>query len=363
MRVLRLPPGVSPFERGVAHGRALAAEIHEIAAIRSQLARAQGMFRSEAELLELAARHLPVLEAYDTALHAELLGIAAGAGIDAARIVVLNHYTDLKDLDPSTVLGGAPRGVSVRDDECTAIVAGTREGALLGQTWDMHASAARFVMALHVPEGEAPACWMLSIAGCLGMTGMSALGVGITINNLKSHDARIGLVWPALVRRALAEPDAAAARDVVVRAPLGSGHHYLVADARRAYGIETSGRLAEVWAEADLAVIGAGFHHENHCLGTKVARVSSIAPSSTTRERFAWIDASLRARPIEDRRDLWARLGSHEGFPRSVCTHLSTLEQPHAMQTCGAVLMSLREKRIWAAAGCIHGAEPEELTF
>lgn len=369
MRTLRLPAGVSAFERGVAHGRALAPEIREIAAIRSALAQEQGLFRSDAELLEVAALHLPVLEGFDAALHQELLGIAEGAGVPPARVVVVNHYTDLKDLDPSTVLGstgvgGGLRSAGDRDEECSAIVAGTREGALLGQTWDMHGSAAPFVVMLHVPESEGrPACWVLSIAGCLGMTGMSAAGVGITINNLKSHDARVGLTWPALVRRALAERSAEGARDVVVRAPLGSGHHYLVADARRAYGIETSGHLAEVWAEADLTEVGAGFHHENHCLGTEVAKVSSIASTSTTRERFAWIDASLRARPIEGRADLWARLGSHDGYPRSVCTHLATAARPHAMLTCGAVEMNLRERRIWSAAGCIHGVEPEEFRF
>ena len=363
MRTLKLPAAASAFERGVAHGRALAPEIREIAAIRSELAQQQGLFRSDAELMDVAARHLPVLEAFDASLHQELLGIAEGAGVPPARVVVLNHYTDLKDLDPTTVLGGSRREVD-RDDECSAIVAGTPEGGLLGQTWDMHGSAAPYVVMLHVPELDArPACWMLSIAGCLGMTGLNAAGVGITINNLKSQDARVGIVWPALVRRALAERTAEAARDVVLGAPLGSGHHYLVADARRGYGIETSGRLTEVWAEADLSIAGTGFHHENHCLGTEVAKVSSIGATSTTLERFAWIDGSMRARPIEGREDLWARLGSHEGYPRSVCTHLASEAQPHAMLTCGGVVMNLRERRIWGASGCIHGVAPEPFAF
>lgn len=365
MRTLHLPPDAGPFERGVSHGRALARDIAEIARIRSELAQTQGLFRSDAELLEVAAMHLPVLEAFDPPLHQELLGIAEGAGLPPARIVVLNHYTDLKDLDPATVLGGAARGAdTTRDDECSAIVASTREGAILGQTWDMHGSAAPFVTMLHVPAWEdRPEAWLLSIAGCLGMAGMNAAGVGITINNLKSHDARVGLVWPALVRRVLAERSAEAGRDVVLRAPLGSGHHYLVADARRAYGIETSGRLAEVWRELDLTASGGAFHHENHCLGTEVAKVSSIASTSTTRERFAWLDASLAQQPIESAHDLWSRLGSHDGFPRSVCTHLATPLAPHAMLTCAGILMSLTEKRLWSAPGCIHAVTPEEHTF
>jgi isopenicillin-N N-acyltransferase like protein len=371
MRTLHLPAGASPFARGLAHGRAFPGEIAEIAAIRSELAQAQGLFRSDEELMAVAALHLPILEAFDPPLHQELLGIAEGAGLPPARILVLNHYTDLKDLDPATVLppgeraGTARRGPGPdRDDECSAIVAGTPEGAVLGQTWDMHGSAAPYVMMLHVPAWEGrPEAWLLSITGCLGMAGMNAAGVGVTINNLKSHDARVGIAWPALVRRALAETTAETARDVVLGAPLGSGHHYLVADHRHAYGIETSGRLVEVWAELDVSQPGGSFHHENHCLGTEVAKVSSIASTSTTEQRFAFLDASLRATPIESARDLWARLGSHEGYPRSVCTHLRSEAAPHAMLTCAGVLMNLRERRLWAAPGCIHGVEPEELAF
>jgi isopenicillin-N N-acyltransferase-like protein len=366
MRTLHLPNDADPFARGVFHGRALAREIDEIARIRSELAQSQGLFRSERELLEVAERHLPVLESFDLALYQELLGIAEGSGVSPARITILNHYTDLKDLDPKTVLGSSnPQGIKPdRDDECSMIAAATNEGALLGQTWDMHGTAAPYVVMLRVPAlGQRPEAWLLSIAGCLGMTGMNAAGVGITINNLRSQDARVGLVWPALVRRVLAEQSASAGRDVVMRAPLGSGHHYAVADSNRAFGIETSGQLVELWSELDMTRVGSAFHHENHCLGTEVAKVSSIGATSTTLERHAYLETSLRQKPMTSGADLWTRLGSHDGFPRSVCTHLSTPESPHAMLTCAGILMNLTQKRIWARAGCLHGESPTEFHF
>lgn len=360
MRTLELPASATPFERGVFHGRALAAEIDAIARIRSTLACEQGMFRSDAELLAVAERHLPLLREFDAALHEELMGIAQGSGVEPARVVVLNHYTDLKDLDPASVLGGAPRAQEVdKEEDCSAIVAATPGGAVLAQTWDMHGSAEPFVVMLHVPaQAQRPEAWLLSIAGCLGMAGMNVDGVAVTINNLKSNDARVGVVWPALVRRILAERSAEAGRDVVVSAPLGSGHHYLVADAKRAFGVETSGQLAEVWAEADLTRVGQGFHHENHCLGVEVAKVSKVSPVSTTLERHAFLEASLRERAPVDAADVWSRLGSHEGYPRSVCTHLCSAEAPHAMKTCAGLLMELGTRRIHAAAGCIHDVTP-----
>ncbi len=361
VRTLELPAHAGPRDRGVAHGRALAAPIHEIAAIRESLACEQGRFESVEEVREVAALHLAVLERYDAALYEELDGIARGAEIDPARVVVINHYTDLKDLDPRAVLrdvASSAARLRDHDEDCSAIVAGTTEGGLLGQTWDMHGSAEPYVIALHVPRtSERPAAWMLSIAGCLGMAGMNEHGVGVAINNLRSDDARLGLVWPALVRRALCATSASEARDEVLRAPLGSGHHYLVADASRAYGIETSGTRRDVWAEADLTRPGAGFHHENHCLGARVAEVSSVSPVSTTLERHALIEASLAARAIDGAGDLWSRLASHEGYPRSVCTHLASDAAPHAMKTCGGIVMELAARRVWLAAGCLHAAQ------
>jgi isopenicillin-N N-acyltransferase-like protein len=60
---------------------------------------------------------------------------------------------------------------------------------------------------------------------------------------------------------------------------------------------------------------------------------------------------------------MWARLGSHDGYPRSICTHLATDESPHAMKTCAGLVMNLTERRIWAVAGCVHDGTPDEYPF
>jgi isopenicillin-N N-acyltransferase-like protein len=346
---------VSARERGRIHGESFREAIHAIARIRTELALAQGKLGTEERVLAVARAHLPVLAAFDEALSEELLGIAEGADLYPARVVVLNHYTDLKDLGPEAVS---------EDEDCSAVIARTPEGVALGQTWDMHGSAAPYVAMLHVPEEDgAPAAWLLSITGCLGMAGMNAAGVGVTINNLRSNDARVGVVWPALVRRMLREREAQAAKHVLMTAPMSSGHHYIVGSAERAYGVETSGVLKSVvfeseWKDADAYV------HTNHCVeGSGVASVSSVAKASTTRERYAWLVESVAQRPIESAEDLWARLGSHDGYPRSVCTHLASAAEPHAMLTCGGVLMDLSARRIWAAPGCIHDVAPDEFTF
>src|SRR5439155_21667017 len=173
----------------------------------------------------------------------ELLGIAEGAALTAEDIVVANHYTDLRDLDPDPSKWQiAPRrddpeamdrrtgedparpGSALRGDGCSVLWSETGSGRILGQTWDMHATAIPYVMLLRVPAStDGPAASLLTVTGCLGMAGMSASRVGLAINNLYSNDATVGVVWPAVVRRALQQPTAQAARDIIATSPIGSG--------------------------------------------------------------------------------------------------------------------------------------------
>jgi isopenicillin-N N-acyltransferase like protein len=358
MRVLELPAGGSPREWGRVHGETFRGEIGALAAIRVYLTTTagRGRFADRAGVLAAAERHLPVLARWDAALHEELCGIAEGAGLTPAEIVVANHYTDLRDLP------GEPAAWQLADGDggCSLVWARTPEGAVLAQTWDMHATAIPYAMMLHVPESAAgPAAWLLSLTGCLGLAGMNAARTAIGINNLHSTDARIGVVWPALVRRALQQPDARAARDVVLAAPVGSGHHYLVGDRRAAYGIETSGTRRAVVFAAEGAGGPARFCHTNHALDPRIAPVTAIPEGSTSHDRLAWLEASLAGAPLGGLADAWRRLGSQENWPRSICTNQATPEHPHGSATCGAIAMNLDTGEVWAQGGLITHVRPE----
>ena len=186
----------------------------------------------------------------------ELLGIAEGAIVSPEEIVVANHYTDLRDLDPDPRDAGSPRRRSDAPDidaprapaprprrrrlqhALGRVADGAHPRADLGHARDgdpvRHGA--------RVPESEdGPAATLLTVTGCLGMAGMNAARVGIAINNLFSTDATLGIVWPAMVRRALHQDTAAAARDVIAASPIGSGHHYFVADRNDAFALEASG--------------------------------------------------------------------------------------------------------------------------
>src|SRR5262245_48144358 len=113
MRQLELPAGKPPREWGRIHGESFRGEIKALVAIRVHLCMKTGAFKTAAEVLAAAGAHLPVLERYHRGLHEELLGIAEGAAVPPEEIVVVNHYTDLRDLDPDPAKWhAAPR----RDD-------------------------------------------------------------------------------------------------------------------------------------------------------------------------------------------------------------------------------------------------------
>ena len=302
MRVLELPADHSPREWGRVHGESYRGEVRALSGIRTYLCTRVGGFADRAAVLAAAEAHLPVLARYDEALYQELLGIADGAAVSPAEIVVANHYTDLRDLSPDHAQWRpAPEA---GEGGCSVIWAETPTGRILAQTWDMHATAIPYVMMLHVPESErGPEAWLLTLTGCLGLAGMNRHGVAIGINNLYSNDATVGAVWPAVVRRALHHHDATAARRHVMGAPIGSGHHYFVADRSDAFAIETSGVLRRQMFASSLTAPAPSYCHTNHCLDPEVATVSSISPTSTTRERYAWLTASLQS-PIRDLDDV-----------------------------------------------------------
>ena len=366
MRTLELPAGKSYREWGRIHGESFRGEIRALAEIRTYLCTRVGSFSERAQVMAAAKAHVPVLERYHAGLAAELLGIAEGAGVTPESVVIANHYTDLRDLlpdpaswvpaptqdDPKLTVRGNAGG---EGDGCSVIWSETPSGRILAQTWDMHATAIPYVMMLVVPESaDGPAATLLTVTGCLGMAGMNAARVGIAINNLFSTDATLGVVWPAMVRRALHQRTAAAARDTIATSPIGSGHHYFVADRREAFALEASGtRRKQVFAG------GAVFVHANHALDPDIVARSKVPPTSTTFERHEWLETDLARAPLVDLADAWQRLGSEDGWPRSVCTNMATPETPHGVATCGAIAMNLDTGELHAQQGFIHNVAPE----
>lgn len=348
-----------PRERGRAHGEHWRAAIHELAEIRLALTLRRSAFLDEAEVLAAAGLHLPVLRAQLPGLADELVGIAEGADLSPERVVVLNHYTDLRDV-PRSVLGAPATGSPEPGDPdgCTAIYFSGDRGPLMGETWDLHANAEPYVRMLRIaPAGSDHESLCLTLAGCLGAAGISGRGVAVTINNLSSTDGRVGVVWPALVRAMLEQPNARAAYELLLRTPLSSGHHYVIADGHDYYGVETSGGLKV------LTQLGprAAHLHTNHCFDPVLRRHEAVARGSTSFHRLNLATTIYAQQRPRDADGLWSLLHTRDGSRGSLCIDPAPGAAPTATATCAVIVMRLHDGWVRVVQGGAHRSEPLEL--
>jgi isopenicillin-N N-acyltransferase-like protein len=355
LRTLTLT-GLDPARHGEQHGEAFRDDIHAAFELRLRLMLERTDLGTADNVLALARQHLPILKAFDAGLHDELCGVARGADLSPEAVVVLNHYTDLRDLGKKDLV---PKH---EPDGCSAwfvddgAVGGER---FLGQTWDMHGSATPYALLLQIPH-ERGTQLFFTITGCLGMTGMTSWGTALTINNLNSLDATQGVVWPAMVRTCVAQKSARDALGVAMTGAIGSGRHYIFADDTEAFAIETSGTIKrQVWSQASSSTTpspSASWFHTNHCLDDGVAEKSRVLPTSTTLQRFATLkardDSGARPRTPRDLYDAFADVA----LPFNPAS-------PDDTATCGALVMDLRRREALACVGLPQDHTPLRLTL
>lgn len=328
---------------GRQYGEALRAEIQALAEERLRLARRdaeqRGRRPTRAQCLDAAARCLPAHAAYDPEGFAEFQGIAEGAGIAPELLLIGNGYTDYKDL----------LGLGRTDEECTAFwvrpeAAGGR--TLCGQTWDMHATAEPFAVLVHRRPARGPETLSLTVAGCLSLIGLNSAGVAVGNTNLTATDARPGVIYVALIHRALRSRSLPAAVAAFTEAPRAAGHNYYLADA--------SGQVSDVETTAGRAVVlspeGDGYVHTNHYTAPELLPLAVPPdPESTTRERHARMSALLSEapRPLtpEGIRQL---LADHAGGERAICVHNTT---PDGGKSCAVVVMCPQTRELWVRVG------------
>lgn len=350
--------GTDPAKWGEQHGESFRDDVRAIYEIRMALTLGRTDFGSEQNVLALARLHLPLLERFDGALYTELCGIARGAKLTPEQLVVVNHYTDLRDLklaDLTRLQAADPGG-------CSALFLAAGKHRILGQTWDMHGSAEPYALLLKIPSmPPSPktnaagiptlgSTLCFSITGCLGMTGMTSWGTALTINNLNSLDATVGVVWPAMVRHALRQPSAKAMRDDIMNAPIGSGRHYIVADDTDVFGIETSGTKKKVIREG-----GRGpYFHTNHCVDDEMVGTCRILPGSTTLQRYATLGELVKKQQPHDLKGVFDAL-EPVGLPQSQ-------SNPHDVATCGALVMDITARDAMACVG-IPGPDADAIVL
>ncbi|MHB2016434.1 MAG: C45 family peptidase, partial [Candidatus Xenobia bacterium] len=125
----------TPRQRGEQHGEALREQVRQLFEIRRELLYKRSPVKDPARITRLADAQWAVSERYFPGLCEEMDGIARAAGVTREAMVILNNYTDFRDIGPGV-------------EGCTAVYVHHDDGVYLGQTWDMHASAEPFVVGM-----------------------------------------------------------------------------------------------------------------------------------------------------------------------------------------------------------------------
>ena len=100
-------PNQSFFEWGKSHGEQFSLEIKELAAIRRELMLAKNPSLANS-IDELAKEQYSITKKFNPNLGDELDGIIEGSKVSLSDIIILNNYTDFRD-------------ISLADEGCTTV--------------------------------------------------------------------------------------------------------------------------------------------------------------------------------------------------------------------------------------------------
>lgn len=355
--IRELVVGGDAAHRGSVHGAAFHNEIRRYTEERVRLS-ANGTWSGRAvtvdETVALATKMLPAHRSFDPGLYEEMEAMARAAGISPAEAVIVGGFTDFVDVlraDGATGL--------IEEDDCTAVIVPDEVAGgagFLAQTWDMHDSATEHVTLIRVAPPSGPAALVFSTVGCLGQIGMNQAGIAVGINNLTANNGRIGVTWPFVVRKALAQTSIDDALVVVLEADLAGAHNYLLFDGSgTGYNIEAMpGYRAVTRMEREPLV------HTNHCLDheaqlLEAPRPGDLMKSSVDRLATAtdllakWIAAGDDL-SVEHMIDLTRE-------PEVICRRSAP---PYHNESSGAAVMRPGTGQFWACWGVPADNEFEE---
>ena len=308
-----------------------------------------GLPADKSLVLDICGRSIEAHQRDDASVWEELHGIAEGVGLSDEMILICNGLTDIRDAVQAAA--GAPWASQPADSGgCTAWLAAPEataaERVLAGQTWDMHAGAADHIVVVVRKPDRGPATISMTTAGCLSLVGMNSAGIAVGNNNLRPTDGRPGVVYLAMIHKALAQPRLAGAVNAITQAHRCSGHNYYLAGPEgEIVDIETTATQYEVIQPA-----GAVYAHTNHYLLEKLRRLEqpeAVTASSTWRLTRMLHVLSEQAGQISPTSMMQAMSDPQGAADCRICRN----DPVDASPTCGAVVMSPQERRMWVAVG------------
>jgi isopenicillin-N N-acyltransferase-like protein len=214
-----------PEARGRAYGQAAAPRIRlGLSHYGAQLA----ADASAARIRRIAEQFVPRIEAFAPHFVAEMRGIAAGANVDLADIVMLNCRTEVLQLARRT------REPEKVPDGCTGAILlpeATADGVLVhGQNWDWKRECVETTVVLRVRREDGPDLLTMVEAGGLARCGLNAAGIAITANYLRSDRdyTQEGVPLSLLRRLALEQEQLAHAVRILATTPKSASNNLML---------------------------------------------------------------------------------------------------------------------------------------
>lgn len=346
----------SPYDMGLTHGRAMKERIVEFAASVTAVHQANnaGLKVDGQTLKNVCRRNLGFLEKYAPDLVREMHGIADGAGVDFETVLYLNSFLELEDLR-APVLGAGLANDALWG--CTTFnvtaAAGADGSAYIGQTFDMEKYYEKFLVLLSInPASEGAGgreMLVLSFAGILGLVGINASGLAAVINKVVATDARPGVIYPFILRKALSAERIGDALGAVIFAPRASGINYQLAGSGVAFCAETSATCYQ------LLPIDGAIAHTNHHVGDQMHRFETPnwLSHGGSMVRKAVADDFLKRHHGRLTPELLQQLTrDHTNYPRCICAHGFDGEpETMAFHTVFAVIMDPEARWLEVCAG------------
>lgn len=347
--IIEYPKNQNHQQWGHLHGEMYRDAIKELFLIRKEL-----MLKKNPKLItkldQLAQEQFSLSKHFAPHLALELQAISEGANLSLTDIVILNNYTDFRD-------------IILPDEGCSTIhTHSSDQSTFAGQTWDMHRSAKNYMALLSIPatQNDGPSL-ILTLVGCLGLMGVNSHQLLIGVNNINTTKAKSGIIWPLLVRRLCEEKNYENMRALLMEAPVTSGHNYLISSPKKGEHLEITPTIQEQVSVINENEMGSIFH-TNHCLAPKVQELEDkSAMSSTTHQRFSLLQKHTHS--LKTFFDFKSLLQSHDGYPKSICSHFENGAQDPSF-TCGGGAADLTKGHYTFWRGCpIHDHDYQEYSF
>jgi len=354
----------SPYEIGLGHGRALKERIAEFMATITSVHQANNAYLKvdEDSLISLCKKNMGFLEKFAPDLVEEMRGIGDGSGFSCDEILYLNSFLELEDLRApglgGRVLPDALWGCTTFNVTAEASADGR---AYIGQTYDMEKYYEKFLCLLKITPEKGPTMLVVSFAGVLGVCGLNAAGLGAVINKVTATDARPGVSYPFVMRKALAAERVGDALGAMIFSSRASGINYQLAGAGVAFCAETSA------CSYQLLEINGAISHTNHFVGSDMRRFETpnwlSHGGSMVRKQVA--DGFLKKNSGRLTPELLKELTrDHTNHPRCICAHGFPGEaETTAFHTVFAVIMDPAAGWMEFCQGnpCENGYERHEL--